>query len=129
MENAKNNVITATNIGCQTKVEYANVIPQMTEYQTTKNENKKRKIEDNIANFQQTKNSKEKESSTSSQSKEKPKILTKATAHQTGTETSSESPKNSNTGFANTIILTILATFSIGVIVGILYMLYQFGIK
>ena len=34
-----------------------------------------------------------------------------------------------NNGFVNTIMLTILATLAVGIIVGIIYMLYQFGIK
>ena len=126
IESAKNNVVNAMNIGCESKEEYANIIIQLTEYHATKDETRKRSIENNISNFKKEKEESINAPRSSSPSKEKPKALTKATTHQTGVIDESD---YANNGFANTIILTILATLAVGIIVGIIYMLYQFGIK
>ena len=126
IESAKNNVVNAMNIGCESKEEYANIILQLTEYHATKDETRKRSIENNISNFKKEKEESINAPRSSSPSKEKPKALTKATTHQTGVIDESD---YANNGFANTIILTILATLAVGIIVGIIYMLYQFGIQ
>ena len=55
IENVKNNVINAMNIGCRSKLEYSNIVTQMIQCRSTKNQIQKQKIEEHIASFQYTK--------------------------------------------------------------------------
>lgn len=113
IESAKNNVINAMNIGCETKHEYSNMITQMTQHQSTKTESQKPKIEEHISSFQQTKSGEK----TYSQNIGQARVLTK-----------DNNNHNSSSGFTDTLLLVLIVTFVIGIAVGIGYMLYRFGI-
>ena len=56
IKNVKNNVINAINIGCSSKLEYSNIVTQMTQYHSTKNQiqNKKLKSILLVFNMQKT---------------------------------------------------------------------------
>lgn len=51
IEIANNACSLATSIGCENKHEYFNIIAQMLQHETSKNENQKSKIMENVANF------------------------------------------------------------------------------
>lgn len=110
--NAKNNIVNAMNIGCETKIEYSNMITQMTQHQSTKQETQKQKLENHITSFQQSKTGKK----TYSQDMGQVRQLKKENNH------------NSSSGFTYALLLTLIVTFVIGVAVGIGYMLYRINI-
>lgn len=113
IESAKNNVVNAMNIGCETKHEYSNMVTQMTQHQSTKKESQKPKIEEHISSFQRIKSGEK----TYSQYIGQARILTK-----------DDNSHNSSNGFTDTLLLVLIVTFVIGIAVGIGYMLYRFGI-
>lgn len=111
IESAKNNVVNATNIGCESKEEYSTVVTQMTQRQTTKSEMQKMRIEQNLSSFQNSKV----EQKNNSPSIDKPKVMKKTNSDQ-GSNTSSS-------GFANTITLALIVSFVCGALFMIVYML------
>lgn len=113
IESAKNSVLNAMSIGCENKQEYSNMVTKMTQYKTTKKETQKSKIEEHIASFKQTKSGKK----INAQKKVQVKVLKK-----------DNNTRNSSSGFTNVIMITLIATFIIGVAVGVGYMLYKFNI-
>lgn len=112
IENAKNNIVNAMNIGCETKIEYSNMITQMTQHQSTKQESQKQRLESHITSFQQSKTGER----TYSQEMRQAKQLKKENNH------------NSSSGFTDALLLALIVTFVIGVAVGICYMLYRISI-
>ena len=111
IESAKNNVVNAMNIGCESKEEYSTVVTQMTQHQTTKSEMQKMRIEQNLSSFQNSKV----EQKNNSPSIDKPKVMKKTNSNQ-GSNTSSS-------GFANTITLALIVSFVCGALFMIVYML------
>lgn len=111
IENAKNNVVNAMNLGCKTKQEYLNIVTQMTQYNTTKKAEQKRKIEEHISSFWQSKTGK------------KTHFKNMKSAYQL-----KSANNNSSTGFIDIVILSLIVTFIIGIVVGIGYMLYKYNI-
>ncbi len=111
IESAKNNVVNAMNIGCESKEEYSTVVTQMTQHQTTKSEMQKMRIEQNLSSFQTSKV----EQKNNSPSIDKPKVMKKTNSNQ-GSNTSSS-------GFANTITLALIVSFVCGALFMIVYML------
>ena len=111
IEAAKNNVVNAMNIGCESKEEYSTVVTQMTQQQTTKSEMQKMRIEQNLSSFQNSKV----EQKNNSPSIDKPKAMKKTNSNQ-GSNTSSS-------GFANTITLALIISFVCGALFMIVYML------
>lgn len=112
IENAKNNVLKAMDIGCKRKEEYINIVTQLTEHNTTKNPEHKRQIEEHIFRFQQTK------------TEEKGLQHQIEHARQSGKTNPS---LNSSNGFVDVIWLSLFVTFIIGVAVGIGCMLLSLG--
>lgn len=115
IESAKENVLTAMNMGCSDKEEYSNTITQITQHKTTKNEQQKSQIESHMASFQESKGI----TNTYGKSYQ----LVKKNPNQNNGNGS-----NSSKGFVNVVILSLITTFIIGVAVGIGYMLYKFTI-
>lgn len=115
IESAKENVLTAMNMGCSDKEEYSNTITQITQHKTTKNEQQKAQIESHMASFQESKGI----TNTYGKSYQ----LVKKNPNQNNGNGS-----NSSKGFVNVVILSLITTFIIGVAVGIGYMLYKFTI-
>ncbi len=113
IENAKNNVVNAMNIGCESKYEYSNMVTQMTQQQSTKKESQKQRIEEHITSFQYSKTGEK----TYTQGMGQVKQLKKENNNH-----------NSSSGFTDAILLTLIVTFVIGVAVGIGYMLYRISI-
>ena len=92
IETAKNNVLNAMNMGCETKMEYSNMITQITQYQSTKNVSQKQLLESNINEFKQSKYSQE---YVQLRKKEK------------------KNDNNFSSGFANSIFIIIIVLFLI----------------
>lgn len=113
IENTKNNVVNARNIGCESKYEYSNMVTQMTQQQSTKKESQKQRIEEHITSFQYSKTGKK----TYTQGVGQVKQLKKENNNH-----------NSSNGFTDALLLTLIVTFVIGVAVGIGYMLYRISI-
>lgn len=113
IENAKNNVVNAMNIGCESKYEYSNMVTQMTQQQSTKKESQKQRIEEHITSFQYSKTGEK----TYTQGMGQVKQLKKENNNH-----------NSSSGFTDALLLTLIVTFVIGVAVGIGYMLYRISI-
>lgn len=113
IENAKNNVVNAMNIGCESKYEYSNMVTQMTQQQSTKKESQKQRIEEHIASFQYSKTGEK----TYNQGMGQVKQLKKESNNH-----------NSSSGFTDALLLALIVTFVIGVAVGIGYMLYRISI-
>ena len=84
----------------------------MTQHQSTKDETQKQKIEEHISSFQQSKGMPNTYSKPNQLVRQKPKTNT----------------NNSNQGFIDVLILSLITTFIIGFAVGIGYMLYRFTI-
>lgn len=112
IETAKNNVVNAMNIGCKTKIEYSNMIAQMTQHQSTKQESQKQRLESHITSFQQSKIGKR----TYFQEKGQTKQLKKENDH------------NSSSGFTDVLLLILIVTFAMVVAFSIGYMLYRISI-
>ena len=113
IENAKNNVVNAMNIGCESKYEYSNMVTQMTQQQSTRKESQKQRIEEHITSFQYSKTGEK----TYTQGMGQVKQLKKENNNH-----------NSSSGFTDALLLTLIVTFVIGVAVGIGYMLYRISI-
>ena len=113
IENAKNNVVNAMNIGCESKYEYSNMVTQMTQQHSTKKESQKQRIEEHITSFQYSKTGKK----TYSQGMGQVMQLKKGNNNH-----------SSSSGFTDALLLTLIVTFVIGVAVGIGYMLYRISI-
>ena len=111
--NAKNNVVNAMNIGCESKYEYSNMVTQMTQQQSTRKESQKQRIEEHITSFQYSKTGEK----TYTQGMGQVKQLKKENNNH-----------NSSSGFTDALLLTLIVTFVIGVAVGIGYMLYRISI-
>ena len=113
IENAKNNVGNAMNIGCESKYEYSNMVTQMTQQQSTTKESQKQRIEEHITSFQYSKTGEK----TYTQGMGQVKQLKKENNNY-----------NSSSGFTDALLLTLIVTFVIGVAVGVGYMLYRISI-
>lgn len=113
IENAKNNVVNAMNIGCESKFEYSNMVTQMTQQHSTRKETQKQRIEEHITSFQYSKTGEK----TYSQGMGQVRQLKKENNNH-----------NSSSGFTDALFLTLIVTFVIGVAVGIGYMLYRISI-
>lgn len=113
IENAKNNVKNAMNIGCESKYEYSNMVTQMTQQQSTTKESQKQRIEEHITSFQYSKTGEK----TYTQGMGQVKQLKKENNNY-----------NSSSGFTDALLLTLIVTFVIGVAVGVGYMLYRISI-
>lgn len=109
IQNTRNNVLKAIDMGCETKSEYINMITQMTQCQSTKKENQRQMIEYSINNFQRLKS----EDKTYLQSRENVKKL------------KLENNYNSSNGFTDTIMLILIAIFILFIILGAIYVLYK----
>ena len=107
IETAKNNVLNAMNMGCETKMEYSNMITQITQYQSTKNVSQKQLLESNINEFKQSKYSQE---YVQLRKKEK------------------KNDNNFSSGFANSIFIIIIVLFLIIVAIFIGCILHKMGI-
>ena len=116
IETAKGNVVNAMNLGCETKPEFSNMMTQITERGTTKNEKSKMQLEEHITGFQQSK------TNTNNYN------FNKEQGHQLKKVKKDSSPSTSNNGFINALTLSLIVTFVIGVAVGIGYMLYRISI-
>lgn len=112
IENLKNNIVNAMKIGCETKIEYSNMITQITQYQSTKLESQKQRIERHITSFQQSKTGKK----TYFQETGQIKHLKK------------ENNQNSTSGFMDALLLTLIVMLVIGMAVSVGYMLYKINI-
>ncbi len=95
--NAKNNVLNAMNMGCETKMEYSNMIAQMTQYQSTKQLSQKPLLESHITEFSQS------------------KLGQKSYSPEYGQARKKENKNNNNfsSGFANSIFIIIIVLFLI----------------
>lgn len=107
IETAKNNVLNAMNMGCETKMEYSNMITQITQYQSTKDVSQKQLLESNINEFKQSKYSQE---YVQLRKKEK------------------KNDNNFSSGFANSIFIIIIVLFLIIVAIFIGCILHKMGI-
>lgn len=92
IETAKNNVLNAMNMGCETKMEYSNMITQMTQYQSTKDVSQKQLLESNINEFKQSKQGQKYYSQEYVQLRKKEK----------------KNDNNFSSGFANSIFIIII---------------------
>lgn len=96
IENAKNNVLNSMNIGCQSKEEFVNMTTQMTEYHSTAKETHKAKMENQITEFQATK-----DISNTIVNTKSPTLVRKQNPDN----------HNNNSGFANTLAIILVVTF------------------
>ena len=108
----KNNIVDAMKIGCETKMEYSNIITQITQYQSTKLESQKQSLERHITSFQQSKTGKKTYFQETGQIKQLKK----------------ENNQNSTSGFMDALLLTLIVMFVIGMAVSVGYMLYKINI-
>ena len=116
IESARANVVNAMNIGCETKSEFSNMMTQITEHGTTKNESSKSQLEEHITGFQQSKGISNDYSIKKEQSYQLKKVKNDSTT------------SSSQNGFINAVTLSLIVTFVIGIAVGIGYMLYRISI-
>ena len=119
IETAKGTIKTAVDIGCETKEEISNISTQITEHNTTNDNEKKNTIEKSISNFQQSKGISNSHTETKGQAYQLKRI---------NNSNNGNNNNNSNHGFVNVLTLSLVVTFIIGVCVGIGYMLYKFTI-
>lgn len=92
IETAKNNVLNAMDMGCETKMEYSNMITQMTQYQSTKDVSQKQLLESNINGFKQSKQGQKYYSQEYVQERKKEK----------------KNDNNFSSGFANSIFIIVI---------------------
>ena len=114
IENAKGSVVNAMNIGCETKEEFTNMITQITQYNTTQQESQKIQIENHVSDFQNKKLG--------------TNIKNIGHPYQLKRVNNNQNSNNNSSGFINTVVLSLIVTFVIGLAVGIGYMLYKFSI-
>lgn len=115
LNNAKNTLLNAMNMGCENKSEYSNMVTQITQHKTTTNERQKEQIESHMANFQESKGI----------------VNTYGKSNQSVKKNLNQNngnSSNSSKGFINIIVLSLITTFIIGVAVGMGYMLYKISI-
>mgnify|MGYP004623347427 CR=1 FL=1 len=115
INNTKQSIITAANLGCQKQGEFVNVITQMTEYQTTTDQTKKATISSRLESFQNSKG------------KGRSMGETKGYAYQLKKPPIPKIP-NINNGFANSSLLALLLTTMITLAVGLGYILAKISI-
>ena len=101
-------------MGCQNKTEIKNTVIQLTESKTTKKEEVRNTMVNNIQRTHQINNG-----MSISQQTEGP-VLVKPNNNTSGT--------NGSKGFINAITLTLIITFVCGITVGIGYMLYKISV-
>ena len=113
---AKESVHTAMEVGCQTKNELKTTVVELTEAKTTKKEEVKSTMENNVMRTQAINNG----MSVSPQVKG-PTLVKK-------NNTSNVNGQSSNNGFINAVTLALIVAFVCGIGVGIGYMLYKIGL-
>ena len=114
LERAKESINTSIEMGCQSKAEFKNTVIQLTEGKTTKKEEVRNTMANNIQRTHQINNG------MSVNQQTKGPVLVKTNNNTSGT--------SGNKGFINTITLTLIITFVCGIAVGIGYMLYKINI-
>lgn len=114
LERAKESINTSIEMGCQSKAEIKNTVIQLTEGKTTKKEEVRNTMANNIQRTHQINNG------MSVNQQTKGPVLVKTNNNNSGT--------NGNKGFINAITLTLIITFVCGIAVGIGYMLYKISI-
>lgn len=114
LERAKESINTSVEMGCQSKAEIKNAVIQLTEGKTTKKEEVRNTMANNIQRTHQINNG------MSVNQQTKGPVLVKTNNNTSGT--------NGNKGFINAITLTLIITFVCGIAVGIGYMLYKISI-
>ena len=114
LERAKESINTSVEMGCQSKAEIKNTVIQLTEGKTTKKEEVRNTMANNIQRTHQINNG------MSVNQQTKGPVLVKTNNNTSGT--------NGNKGFINAITLTLIITFVCGISVGIGYMLYKISI-
>ena len=114
LERAKESINTSVEMGCQSKAEIKNTVIQLTEGKTTKKEEVRNTMTNNIQRTHQINNG------MSVNQQTKGPVLVKTNNNTSGT--------NGNKGFINAITLTLIITFVCGIAVGIGYMLYKISI-
>lgn len=117
IETAKGTIKNAVDMGCETKEEISNISTQITEHNTTNDNQKKITIEQSISNFQQSKGM----SNGHTETKGQPYQLKR-------TDNSNNGNNNTNHGFINVVTLSLVVAFTIGIAVGIGYMLFKLSI-
>ena len=108
IKNAKNNIISAIELGCSSKEELVNIITQLTESHSTSNAEHKAQIEENIGRFQSVKSG---NPINAEELKNSNKVL--------------ELRNDSNGGFVSITVLILGLTFVVGITIGILLMLIR----
>lgn len=114
LERAKESINTSIEMGCQSKAEIKNTVIQLTEGKTTKKEEVRNTMANNIQRTHQINNG------MSVNQQTKGPVLVKTNNNTSGT--------CGNKGFINAITLTLIITFVCGIAVGIGYMLYKISI-
>lgn len=114
LERAKESINTSVEMGCQSKAEIKNTVIQLTEGKTTKKEEVRNTMANNIQRTHQINNG------MSVNQQTKGPVLVKTNNNNSGA--------NGNKGFINAITLTLIITFVCGIAVGIGYMLYKISI-
>jgi len=115
LERAKETIRTSVEMGCQSKQDFKTVTTQITEGKTTKSNERRSKVSNNLQTIQLTNNQ------TTKKEQNKGPVLVKKISN-------NNSNFNGNEGFINTVILTLIITFVCGIVVGIGYMLYKISI-
>ena len=118
IETAKRTIKTAVDMGCKTKEEISNISTQITEHNTTNDNQKKSTIEQSISSFQQSKGISNGYTETKGQAYQLKRT----------NNANNNNGNNSNHGFVNVITLSLVVTFVIGIAIGIGYMLFKLSI-
>ena len=118
LERARESIHTSIEMGCQSKQDFKNITTQLTEGKTTKSNERRSEISNNLQTVQLANNQTTKKEQT------KGPVLVK----KINSNNNSNSNSNGNKGFINTITLSLIITFVCGIAVGIGYMLYKISI-
>ena len=116
LERARETISTSVEMGCQSKQDFKAVTTQITEGKTTKSNERRSEISNNLQTVQLANNQTTKKEQTKG-----PVLVKKINSN-------NNSSSNGNKGFINTVILTLIITFVCGIAVGIGYMLYKISI-
>lgn len=116
LERARETISTSVEMGCQSKQDFKAVTTQITEEKTTKSNERRSEISNNLQTVQLANNPTTKKEQTKG-----PVLVKKINSN-------NNSSSNGNKGFINTVILTLIITFVCGIAVGIGYMLYKISI-
>ena len=116
LERARETISASVEMGCQGKQDFKAVTTQITEGKTTKSNERRSEISNNLQTFQLANNQTTKKEQTKG-----PVLVKKINSN-------NNSSSNGNKGFINTVILTLIITFVCGIAVGIGYMLYKISI-